>query len=210
MNKNAEKFLQYATIEMLKKSVSLNIKNSKRVDDCNGYFCGETKEFAVAIGKPQKLWLPVFVHEFCHFEQWREDSDIWDLSMNDSGVVDIWSWLEGAEEYPKKQIEKSFYITQLLEQDCDKRVVEKIGQFDLPIDPERYIKASNAYHLFYQVALQERTWYVDAPYQVEKIIDAMPSKFLRPSELKKKNPEFINSVLKNCKLKKKQPHGPSG
>ena len=208
MNPNAEEFICDATIQMLKKRVSINIKNTKRVDDCNGFFCGETREFAVATGKSQKLWFPIFVHEFCHFEQWREDSDIWNLSMSDSDEVDIWSWLEGSEEYPKRKIEKAFYITQLLEQDCDRRVVEKIRKYDLPIDPERYIQASNAYHLFYQVALQERTWYVDAPYQVDKIVDEMPTTFLKPSQLKKKNVNFIDSVLKNCKLKKKQPHGP--
>lgn len=200
MNKQAEEFICDATIKLLKGGIGLNLKKSKRVDDCNGFFCSETKELAVAIGKPQKLWFPIFVHEYCHFEQWTEGCEIWRKSMDDS-LPNIWEWLQGDEEYAEKDLKEAFYLAQLLEQDCDKRVVEKIEEFDLPIDREEYIKSANAYHKFHQVALQERLWYIDAPYQTKKIVSMMPSKWLKSSELKKPDAFFNNLVLENCRVK---------
>jgi hypothetical protein len=206
MNKQAEEFIRDATIKLLKGGIGINLKKSMRVDDCNGFFCSETKQLAVAIGKPQKLWFPIFVHEYCHFEQWTEGCEIWEKSMDDS-LPNIWEWLEGDEEFPAKDLKKAFYLTQLLEQDCDKRVAEKIEEFDLPIDRDRYIQTANAYHLFYQVALQERVWYLDAPYQVEKIVETMPTKWLSKRDLKTTNHEFIDVVMSNCRVKQKESHG---
>ena len=77
----------------------------------------------------------------------------------------------------------------------------KIEEFDLPIDREEYIKSANAYHKFHQVALQERLWYIDAPYQTKKIVSMMPSKWLKSSELKKPDAFFKNLVLENCRVK---------
>ena len=41
---------------------------------CSGYFDDTNKFMAVAMGK--KNWLQIMLHEYCHFEQWRDAKNL--------------------------------------------------------------------------------------------------------------------------------------
>lgn len=202
MNKNVEKFISYATVELLKNKIGINLSNSRFVDleggKCSGYFDENSRTLAVGIKKPQKFWVRVLVHEFSHFLQWIEDSPIWLESVDVWDNVNLWSWLDGKEEHSKEEIREAVDIIQLLEQDCDKRAVELIKEFKLPIDLDEYIRCSNAYVLFYNIVERDRTWYKFPVYEKSEIVKNLPNKFISKSEYRRLPKWYYDIVKKEC------------
>ena len=189
MNKRVEQFLKDKTLELIKNGFGVKIHSTKLVHDpdcgiSSGFFCADrTKELQVAIGRPQREWVPIFVHEYCHFLQWQEDSKEWrDNNRAYEVCGNLWSWLAGHEEITKTNLQKLKVSCQALEQDCDKRAVKLIQEEELPIDIEDYIQTSNAYILFYNICVEERCWYGKSPYSDNRIKDMMPAKFLPKSK----------------------------
>lgn len=157
----------------------------------NGLFIensrGSGGELLVAVKKPIEEWLPVFIHESCHMEQFITKSPIW-LSLYDksgfSGIDTFFSYVSDTKNYKtynKHIIDAATLIVQDLEYDCERRSVEKIKKYKLPIDTKHYIKTANSYILFYQYAKLKRIWYSKnkAPYLIKEIVDSMPSRFVK-------------------------------
>ena len=46
-----------------------------------------------------------------------------------------------------------------IEIDCEKRTVEKIKKYDLPLDPIVYTQQSNTYLYWYTMVAKKRSWY---------------------------------------------------
>ena len=108
----------------------------------------------MGVKKSQKEWLPILVHETCHLDQWIEDADKF---MEDDGINIVDEWLSG-KDIDAKIILDAINASRYLELDCEKRSVEKIKKYRLPVDVENYIKMSNTYVYFYQWVLENRKW----------------------------------------------------
>lgn len=171
----------------------------------NGFFDSDCREFAVAIGKPLHLWLRTFVHESCHFDQWKEKCDCWreydQLLPNEEDL--LWDWLDGKVETitniedihhfdsSKKriihfdQLRKVAALTRELERDCEERVIAKVREYNLPIPIEDYARQGNAYVCFYDYILESRAWYIigKEPYNNENLKMLMPSKIFKGQEI---------------------------
>jgi hypothetical protein len=84
MNDKIKSFIGNALVEMIENKVNLKLLRKNRVnienDDSflNGYFNENPLEFSCAMSKPQKEWIPIFLHEYCHFKQWKEKTSIWE------------------------------------------------------------------------------------------------------------------------------------
>lgn len=152
----------------------------------NGYFeGGEDKVFAVAIGKDFDKWFTIFIHEYSHFTQWRDDSPHWtytpfkDFEHIDAGIL-LFLWAGGHIELTKEQALNYTRPTVHVEMDADKRAVELIKKYNLPVNVNRYIQTSNAYTLFYFYMIETREWYKPnkEPYRIEEIVSRMPDYFL--------------------------------
>lgn len=149
---------------------------------CNGFFDGDDKVLSVAIGKELNEWLPIAVHESCHMDQWSENSKIWvGASPEEYDAMHlIMLWLGKKIELTNTQRNSYIAAARLVELDCERRTVEKIKKYNLPIDIDLYIKQSNAYVWFYTMVGFMRQWYEIGrePYAIPEIVDAMPSEFM--------------------------------
>ena len=66
---------------------------------CNGYFDGDTRTLACALGKDVSQWLIILLHESCHMDQWVESVPAW--TENESGMENIDKWLAGDDDVVK-------------------------------------------------------------------------------------------------------------
>lgn len=148
---------------------------------CNGFFESDYEHqgnivpfLSVGIKKDIKKWLPIFVHETCHMDQWLEKSELW-LNSKDYQVLN--DWLQG-NDTSQEQITSLVKKIISLEADCERRTIEKIKNNNLPIDIGYYAQRANAYLYFYQWMLKKRSWYKTAPYEINEILYYMPKEIL--------------------------------
>ena len=135
--------------------------------EVNGYFCNE--EMVLKSSTSTEKWFETLAHEYCHMLQFLDN---YEPFMQYSSVSDgFWGVLEG------KEIDiKSKDIIQLVEYDCERRVLELVDELDLPIDKKEYAKRANAYVYFYDVIARCGKWYDigNEPYNNKAIIKQMP------------------------------------
>lgn len=145
-----------------------------------GYFCDKPPTLAVAIGKPWEEWLPVFVHEGCHMDQWSERATCWvnnTLSDGQEAVEWLDEWCAGTRELSVSDLQHALKVAQAVEMDCEDRVLQKIEEFNLPLDKESYAQKSNAYVHFYTHMIKTKKWYPPnrAPYELEEVWKSAPT-----------------------------------
>jgi hypothetical protein len=145
---------------------------------CNGYFDDIDKVLTVGINKPLDKWFPILVHESCHFDQWRENCDVWKnyyaASCSDNILDKI---LSGTVVLSEEENNKYFSLSRDLELDCERRTIAKIKKYCLPIDIKAYAKSAAAYVLFYNFVAKYKKWYIigKEPYNTKEILDIMPN-----------------------------------
>lgn len=189
-----------ALMEMIEDKVGINLERKNRVlmngeDPVNGFFNEKPLEFNCAMSKPQKEWVPIFLHEYCHYKQYKEKSKFWnDLDKIENG---LWDWLNHKKELDSKELLEAITITRNLELDCEKRVVKLVEKYGLScININEYIQLANTYILFYTLLIKTRKWYVKAPYECKEVIDTVPNKFLNSYDIVPQKYEL--AVMKNC------------
>ena len=166
----------------------------------SGYFDDKgTPTLACAVGKPEKDWYEILVHESCHMDQWSEKSKLW-LNVTADGIdcdKGMDEWLGGKKFHPD---EYTYYVRtmQLLEIDCEKRSVRKILDLGLGIDTVNYTKRANSYLFFYTVMLDTHKWCDVAPYDVPEIVNIMPGYFLENNAYCTVPDEVLALYKKHC------------
>lgn len=127
------------------------------------------------------LWFPVMVHESCHMEQCYDNVPVWRdgfiMDTDASSLLDL--WLLHKIELTKEQCRDIVARTRDVEVDCERRVIEKIKEFNLPIDPIEYTQKANAYAYFYTVIQETREWPENEKesYEIKEIWSRMPKDF---------------------------------
>ena len=118
--------------------------------------------------------IEILVHEYGHLTQWVDDTPLWKSVEVSMPILD--GWLAGT-EHP--DIAKHIGNCRDLELDNEKRAVNIIKKFELPIDIPRYRKKANSYVMFYNYMLISRRWCTpkNSPYSNKRVIEAMPDKF---------------------------------
>jgi hypothetical protein len=149
-----------------------------------GYFADKPEPtLACAVGKPVDQWFEILIHESCHMDQWVEQTEIWDDQYLNGIDCDkrMDQWLAG-KEFTEEEYTYFIRIMQAVEIDCERRSVDKINQFNLPVNITSYIKKANSYLFFYSVMLHTHKWCDTAPYNVPEIVAMMPESFLEEDE----------------------------
>lgn len=166
-------FIGETSLQLLKDGVSVRLDPGKTVAHegdglpCAGWFCPEDQEMVVAMGAEYSL--ETYAHEYCHYTQWMDGRMVLDDDDDQ-----IWEWLAG-KDFPYSVVERSVRSSQLLESDNERRTVELIQKYELPIDLTTYRQKSNAYALFYNVVLKTRRWASTTPvYSVPEIYGKLP------------------------------------
>jgi hypothetical protein len=188
---SVDKFLE----DVVKKCYDNNVKFTISLTDhvifgnsetkSNGYFVdGDEPELAFSFKGDYSIWLTTLIHESCHMEQYLEDSPLWlALHTEMDGVAEdedlIFDWIEHKREADPAILKELIKNTKYMELDCEKRVVKKMEEYNLPLDRALYTKRANAYALFYNFMEEARAWYVIGrePYNNEAIIALMSDKF---------------------------------
>lgn len=206
-NDEIDKFIKYVFNKLVKHDVEIIISTKNYViypsDNlkCNGYYYtdenNDSRMFAFATGRPLNKWFPVFIHEFCHFEQWRTSAKVWDELEDED---ELWDWVSRKIELSKRESNSMINHARNLEYDCELRTVAMIKKFNLPVDVEKYSQMSAAYILFYDYLKKYRTWYKigKEPYRNKKLISIMPKKLPAISSRKLKLTPAMEKLYKEC------------
>ncbi len=143
-----------------------------------GYFSdseGKCPILAVATGKPEEKWLPIFIHESCHLDQYLEDNYMW--QKFGIGYDTFFNWLEGNIELDYDTLKKCCTDVIECELDCEKRSIKKIKKYGITsIKPSEYIKKANAYLYSIAYMMECRIW-KNGIYESDVINKLCPSKF---------------------------------
>lgn len=160
----------------------------------SGFFSESGK---LDVAAKNRSWFGIFVHEYGHFRQWIEYCPVW---KHYDRTVKKWDdWVARKVDMSKERIQIEFKAVRDLELDCEKRAVEMMKQFNLPIDIKEYIKGANAYIFFHAYVQKNRQWCdKKSPYKVQAILDLMPTKFLKNHEYNKMPPGFEELITKHC------------
>ena len=176
---NTIPFIEDTTILAQQHNVTLLLDDRPRIPYINsdllvaGYFVDRPQlTLAVGIGKPIDEWLPILVHERGHMEQWIDKDRVWDEAFADNRETVDWidEWTQGRDDLPMpiaQLIERSFAV----ELDCERRAIELIKKFELPIDIEQYTQKALSYVYYYKHMLHSRQWYDQSwvPYETDDI-----------------------------------------
>lgn len=126
----------------------------------NGYWDDANENnliFACAVGKPVEQWGPIFVHEFCHFQQWKEKEPLWHAYQTIT-KEENYNILHN-KPISNERLHFCLDIMRDVELDCEKKTVALLKKYKVPIDIEQYIKGANTYIHFYNHIKQYRQWY---------------------------------------------------
>lgn len=150
-------------------------------EKCSGYFDDRDPQdgvvFACATGRDYTKWFPIFVHEFCHFEQWKERPEWWNsLKFNgEEGLDVVLRYWSGRAALSPTEVVYYCMTSAGCEADCERRTLSKIRQHGLPIDAAKYAKEANSYITFYYAMPELKSWYKKKrPYEIEEVINLMP------------------------------------
>lgn len=131
-----------------------------------------------------------FIHEYCHFKQWQEQTDIWKKGIQSQAAfndyMDFYS-----DEF---DLDKLLDI-QLLEIDCEKRVLQEIKTNKLPVKVNEYIKESNSYIYSYNVMYEQRNFNDHVDYKSPDLLKYMPVKLLTKNNIQKRIPKYDEIYL---------------
>ena len=170
-------FISHVKKECKTHGVKCDLRNTTYVKISNsikasGYF-DETGPILVCSMK-HKDSIEILAHEYGHLTQWKENVDIWKAVEVSMPALDL--WLSGEEV---ENIAEHIAACRDLELDNEKRTVEIIKEFKLPINITQYTKKSNAYVHFYNYMLVSRRWCTpkNSPYTNKRVIESMSGKF---------------------------------
>jgi hypothetical protein len=144
---------------------------------CSGYFDENPLQFATACGGSYRKWLPVFIHESCHIDQWLEQSEEWTakvpgFTVNPGTIFD--EWLNYKIELPDDIKNAIIDYLVYLELDCEIRTVEKLKKYDFPVNMNEYIRMSNACIWGYRIISETRIWNHN---YISDVLKRMPNHF---------------------------------
>jgi hypothetical protein len=181
--RNIELFLKHVRLECKRYSINLRIVPGEHLtgDDGSiygGYFQEDPLEIAVANRSDQTLYLHVLVHEFSHFEQWRDREPIYYCKYRNTSADSIVNrWIAG-ENFAESTLDNCIAIVRDMELNCERRSIQNIIKYKLPIDIERYARCASAYVHFYNYMRISRRWNCKdnkSIYSISDIISRMPS-----------------------------------
>lgn len=194
MDHRQRKFFQMAIANLVDSGVSVHVSQENCVTtaegvSCTGFFDGPRKRLEIACGDSE--WFEFFVHEYSHFEQWKEDKEYVD---DDEDLLD--KWLVGKIELEPAVVEKLVRDYQRCELDCEKRTVKHMWTHKLQKNLEDYIQLANAYVLVYNLILKRREW-IACPTEPE-ILKLVPRMWLGDAKTYFESPPgFEEAVIKS-------------
>jgi hypothetical protein len=171
-------FIAKAISELLEDGFSIRLPMVKSIDGKYGGWFNDDKtqkEFVVAMKRDSAF--EVFVHEYCHYLQWKHHHRFFTKKARGCDVV--FSWLDG-KRYSKKVVAQSIRDAIELELHCEQLACKTIKQYKLDIDLDNYIRGANCYLFFYHTVEKLRAWCNNSRSPYSKPLRALASTRLEP------------------------------
>lgn len=186
-----KEFLKIARKDLRDNGIKVIFKEPQQLRNCGGYFDWQAK--TLVVGKHES-WFEIFLHEYCHFKQYHEKSSIIKYSwVARSALIEWYSYEKDFPDYVKREC---FYITRDIELNCEKRVVQMIKKYDLPINIDEYIKGANLHMYLYKYSELMRVKIPIFSYHKYNLLeDMMPTKFLTKRQYNRMPPKVFNHFL---------------
>ena len=141
--------------DLVQNGISVEFINERTVDcggfPVSGYFDSEEKVLKIAAKR--KNWLPLFVHEYCHFLQWKEG-----IFDDYEAEEDIDDWYRPNCPFDLKKAIELVKLQQGLEVDCEKRAVKLMKRHQLPINVKEYIRQANFSLYVDYLSVKSKQW----------------------------------------------------
>lgn len=179
-------FLAHVRHECRRYRIDFNIVDSGSIllddNDCGGYFSEQPLSISIATGGDLKVadWIGTLMHEFSHFEQWRDNDPSYVTKYKRTTTAKIVdAWMLG-KEYDPKTIDDCLNQQKNCELNCERRTVKNLIKFNIPIDLELYIQNANAYIHYYNYMKLTRRWNnptKNFPTDIPEILKSMPTHF---------------------------------
>lgn len=172
-----QSFIIKAVRELLSHNFSVLLHNKTSIDGYGGWFGNDEgdEEFVVAMKHPMSF--EIFIHEYCHFLQWKNDRNFWESSTEYYDV--LFDWIKNPQlETSTEDLNKSLNTILSLEHDCEKRALKLVHNNPIEnFDINRYKRAVNAYLWSYHLNLELRKRPVNPIYS-DRVLPYMSDVFV--------------------------------
>jgi len=126
-----------------------------------------------------------FIHEYCHFKQWKEQSEVFKNGQANWLLFDL--FLNNKfDRFTKAQL----LTIQKLELDCDSKVLEEVRKYNLPIDTRKYAKESNSYIYSYNIIYELRKFSEIVDFTDKELLKYMPSRQISADKIQTRIPKY--------------------
>ena len=199
-NINTKNFIETEIAHCKQHKIRIKLSKDLNLVECNGHFADGNPPWLTVNTNDNILdWLPIFVHESCHKDQYLEKTDIWNRKIGDEyDALEIFDmWIDRHIELLPHQLRPVLENIVQVELDCERRSVIKIQKYNLPIDIPEYIQKANSYIWYHHAAAHARAYTQrSGPYENPDIWTKMPVDFNRNySSIKSK---MLKLFMKHC------------
>lgn len=196
-------FITKCTRELLANGFSVLIHRKKELDGYGGWFGAEEGEKELVVALDHDMGFEVFLHEYCHYLQWKNNRDLWDRSLLTYDI--LFEWIDKPESiYTEEELNQSLHDILELEHDCENKALRLLQNNPIEdVSIDKYIRAVNAYLLHYHInrSLRKRP---KKPIYSENVLSHMPNIFnsnldyyLNPNNITEKMREALLREYEN-------------
>ncbi len=152
------------------------------IDDgsmCYGYWDDSDPKnpiLACSVKGDINKWGPFFTHEFGHFQQWRDRTEVWRSNVKFTAKEQ--AAIINNRPISEKRMIKFLSACRELELDAEKRAVKLFKKYNVPIDLDKYIKGANVYIFFQNYLYWYRHWCQRTPpYEIQELMNLVKPAF---------------------------------
>lgn len=172
-------FIELVTRDLAEHGVQLKLVEASSLHKkYAGWFDSSSRKLVIA--RRHKDFLGILLHEYCHFRQWQENRQRWNLLSRRSDL--FFKWLHTrpslAQAPYTAKIQAARKAAQQLEYECERRSITMIKKLKLPMDTELYSQRANAYLLSYHLMQRYHCWPTKKSVYSASISQLMPGKLL--------------------------------
>lgn len=169
-------FIVKCVRELLNHNFSVLLHNKSHLDGYGGWFGTDEGEEEFVVAMKHDMAFEIFIHEYCHFLQWKTDRKFWDDSTEFYDT--LFDWISQPDSVVSEQdLQKSLETILSIEHDCEKRVLKLVSHNPIEnFDVDKYKKAVNAYLWSYHLNRELRKRPA-RPIYSDRVLQGMPSIF---------------------------------
>ena len=138
-------FILKCVKELLAHNFSVLLHKKDNLDGYGGWLGTDEGEQELVVALNHHMGFEIFIHEYCHFLQWKHDRKFWDDSTEYYDI--LFDWVADHNlSIEDNVLQKSLETILSIEHDCERRVLKLVKLNPIEnFDTDKYIRAVNAY-----------------------------------------------------------------